>query len=278
MKQYHIKCDKGDVARYVLLPGDPARVNVIASLWDESRKVAEYRQYVTYTGKVGGVEISTTSTGIGGPSAAIAVEELARCGADTFIRVGTCGAYREEHKIGDVAIATGAVRMEGTTRQYVQPEYPALSSPEVVMALVESAERTGAPYHVGITASTDGFYSTMAFGGYRPSWVMHKEEDLRKANVITEEMEASTVFTLANLFGLRAGCVCAIVDVIPPEKSKTTEEMSIEETFQPKPEFIRRACECAVRAVQTLDKWDRDRTSKGKKNWFPSLSYAPKTT
>lgn len=277
MIQYHIKCDNGDVARYVLLPGDPARVKVIASLWDESRKVAENRQYVTYTGKIGGVEISTTSTGIGGPSAAIAVEELARCGADTFIRVGTCGGYKADQKIGELAIATGAVRMDGTSRLYVQPDYPALSSPEVVMALVESAERIGASYHVGITASTDAFYAPMAFGGYRPSSVTHTDDDLRRANVSTEEMEASAIFTLASIFGLRAGCVCSIVDLIASEKARATEEVSIEEAFQPKPEFIRRACECAVRAVQMLDKWDRDRKSKGKKNWFPSLSYVPKS-
>lgn len=274
MTQYHIKCSKGDVARYVLLPGDPARVKIIASLWDESRKVAENRQYITYTGKVGGVEISTTSTGIGGPSAAIAVEELARIGADTFIRVGTCGGYKKEHKIGDIAIATGAVRSEGTTRQYVQPEYPALSSPEVLMALIEAAERIEAAYHVGITKSTDAFYAGMAFGGYRPSWAKDSEDDIRKANVITEEMEASTVFTLANLFGLRAGCVCSIVDLIEPVDRTETEEISIDETFHPKPEFIRKSCECAVQAVQILAKWDRDMYSKGKKTWFPSLSYA----
>jgi len=272
--QYHIKCSKGDVARYVLLPGDPARVKIIASLWDESHKVAENRQYITYTGKVGGVEISTTSTGIGGPSAAIVVEELARIGADTFIRVGTCGGYRTEHKIGDIAIATGAVRSEGTTRQYVQPEYPALSSPEVLMALIEAAERIGAAYHVGITKSTDAFYAGMSFGGYRPSWAKDNENDIRKANVITEEMEASTVFTLANLFGLRAGCVCSIVDLIEAVDRTETEEISIDETFQPKPEFIRKSCECAVQAVQILAKWDRDMHSKGKKTWFPSLSYA----
>lgn len=150
--QYHIKCRKGDVARYVLLPGDPARVQVIASLWDESHKVAENRQYVTYTGKVSGVDISTTSTGIGSPSAAIAVEELARCGADTFIRVGTCGGYQKDQRIGDIAIASGAVRWEGTTRQYVPIEYPAVSTPEVVMALVEAAEQLGVDYHVGISS------------------------------------------------------------------------------------------------------------------------------
>jgi uridine phosphorylase len=273
--QYHIQCGRSDVARYVLLPGDPARVKVIASLWDESRKVAENRQYVTYTGKVGGVEVSTTSTGIGGPSVAIAVEELARCGANTFIRVGTCGGTRTAQRVGDVAIATGAVRWEGTSRQYVQPEYPAFSAPEIVLALIEAAELSGINYHVGITKTSDSFYSNMGFGGYKQSWMKDIEKDFSRANVISVEMEAATIFTLANLYGLRAGCICSIIDLIASmERSETdTQEVSIEEALQPRPEFIRAACECAVRAVQVLNKWDRDREARGKKNWYPSLSY-----
>jgi len=275
MMQYHIKCKKGDVGRFVLLPGDPARVKVIASLWDESRKVAENRQYVTYTGKVGGVEVSTTSTGIGGPSIAIAVEELARCGADTFVRVGTCGGYRADQKIGDLVVSIGAVRWEGTSRQYVPPEYPAVSTPEVVMALMEAAERVGVPYHVGVTRSTDAFYAGRAFGGYRQSWMNEAEKDFARANVIAAEMEASTLFTLAGLFGLRAGCVCSIIDLIAFAETNhaNPQETSIEELFHPTPEVIRRSCECAVQAVQILDKWDHDMKSTGKKNWHPSLSY-----
>jgi uridine phosphorylase len=275
--QYHIKCRKGDVARYVLLPGDPARVKVIASLWDESHKVAENRQYVTYTGKVSGVDISSTSTGIGSPSAAIAVEELARCGADTFIRVGTCGGYQKNQKIGDIAIATGAVRWEGTTRQYVPVEYPAISTPEVVMALVEAAEQLGVDYHVGITKSGDSLYAGMAFGGYQQSWMKNIEADFAMSNVVSAEMEASAIFTLANLFRLRAGSVCSIIDlVIADEAQKPGQALSVEEAFQPKPEFILRSCRCAVEAVKILNKWDRDKQAKGKKNWFPSLSYMPR--
>ena len=273
--QYHIKCDRGDVARYVLLPGDPARVKVIASLWDESRKVAENREYVTYTGKTKGVEISTTSTGIGGPSVAIAVEELARCGADTFIRVGTCGGTRVTQNIGDVAIATGAVRWEGTSRQYVVPEYPAFSAPEVVLALIEAAELTAVNYHGGITRTSDNFYSNMGFGGYTQSWMEDIDKDFLRANVMSAEMEAATMLTLANLYGLRAGCICSIIDLIPSvERSDVeTKVLPVEEALQPKPEFIRAACECAVKGVQVLNKWDSDREAKGKKNWYPSLSY-----
>ncbi len=276
--QYHIKCRKGDVARYVLLPGDPARVKIIESLWDESRKVAENRQYVTYTGNISGVEISTTSTGIGCPSTAIAVEELARCGADTFIRVGTCGGYQKNQKIGDIAIATGAVRWEGTSRQYIPIEYPAVGTPEVVLALVEAAEKIGVDYHVGITKSSDGLYAGMAFGGYYQSWMKNIEADFMRAKIVSAEMEASTIFTLANLFGLRGGSVCSIIDlVIADESQKSGQELSVEEAFQPKPEFILRACRCAVEAVKVLDKWDADRQAKGKKSWFPSLSFQTRT-
>src|SRR5512136_1113102 len=229
MLQYHIKCRKGDIARYVLLPGDPARVKTIASLLDESRKVAENRQYVTYTGKASGVDISATSTGIGGPSAAIAVEELARCGADTFIRVGTCGGYQKDQTIGDIAIATGAVRWEGTTRQYVPVEYPAFSTPEVVMALVEAAERIGANYHVGITKSADSLYAGMAFGGYQQSWMKNVEADFIRSNVVSAEMEASTIFTLASLFRLRAGSVCSIIDlVMADDEQMPAHDLSVE--------------------------------------------------
>ncbi len=273
--QYHIKCRKGDIARYVLLPGDPGRVKTITSLWDESRKMAENRQYITYTGKVSGVGISTTSTGIGSPSTAIAVEELARCGADTFIRVGTCGGYQRGQKIGDIAIATAAVRWEGTTRQYVPIEYPAVGTPEVVMALVEAAERIGADYHVGITKSGDSLYASMAFGGYQQSWIKNVESDFIKSNVAIAEMEASTIFTLANLFRLRAGCVCSIIDLAVAEERMTGQELSVEEAFQPKPEFILKSCRCAVEAVKILNRWDRDKETKGKKTWFPSLSYHP---
>ena len=278
MLQYHIKCRKGDIARYVLLPGDPARVKTIASLLDESRKVAENRQYVTYTGRASGVDISATSTGIGGPSAAISVEELARCGADTFIRVGTCGGYQKDQKIGDIAIATGAVRWEGTTRQYVPIEYPAFSTPEVVMALVEAAERIGANYHVGITKSGDSLYAGMAFGGYQQSWMKNVEADFIRSNVVSAEMEASTIFTLASLFRLRAGSVCSIIDlVMVDDGQKPVHDLSVEEAFQPKPEFILRSCRCAVEAIKILDKWDRDRKARSKKNWFPSLSYVPRS-
>ena len=126
-RQYHIQVAKGEVGRYVLLPGDPKRCAKIAQYFDDPVMVADNREYVTITGTVDGVRLSVTSTGIGGPSAAIALEELANCGADTFIRVGTCGGMQEEVLSGDLVIASGAIRMDGTSREYAPIEYPASS-------------------------------------------------------------------------------------------------------------------------------------------------------
>jgi len=213
-RQYHIELKPGDVPRYVLLPGDPGRVPKIASFWDEARQVSGHREYVTYVGKYRGVPIASTSTGIGGPAAAIAVEELLRVGADTFIRVGTTGGLRRELGIGDLVISTAAVRFDGTSKTYVFPEYPAVASLEVVMALIEAAEILGVRYHVGLTASTDSFYvgqGRPGFRGYLPKELAGIEKRLWELNVLNFEMEASTLFTLANIYGARAGAVCAVI-------------------------------------------------------------------
>ncbi|MDI6819393.1 MAG: nucleoside phosphorylase [Candidatus Hodarchaeaceae archaeon] len=195
--QPHIMCGVGDVARYVLLPGDPRRVERIASFFKEARKVAEYRGFVTYTGKVDRVEISTCSTGIGCPSAAIVVEELARIGAQTLIRVGTTGALQPEIEVGDIIIATAAVRADGTSKVYVPAEYPAVADFGVVSALTKAAEKLGTKAHVGKVVSTDAFYA-----GQLDIW--------GKANVLSAEMECSTIFTVAGLKGLRAGAILAV--------------------------------------------------------------------
>jgi uridine phosphorylase len=198
--QPHIMCGVGDVARYVLLPGDPARVERIAGFLDEAREVASYRGYVTYTGRAGGVDISACSTGIGCPSAAIAMEELMRIGADTFIRVGTTGALVPGLDSGDIVVATGAVRCEGTSRTYVPLEYPAVASYEVVNALLRAANELGVKVHPGIILSSDAFY-----GG--------NEEVMRRfgeANVLAIEMESSLMFTLASVRGTRAGSICTV--------------------------------------------------------------------
>ncbi|ANF22880.1 uridine phosphorylase [Thermococcus piezophilus] len=258
--QYHIACKPGDAARYVLLPGDPERVPKISSLWDEAKEIAFHREYRTHTGKYKGVPISVTSTGIGGPSTAIAIEELAAIGADTFIRVGSTGAIQPGMEIGDLIIAKAAVRLEGTSRQYVRIEYPAVADLEVTLALIEAAETLGVRYHTGITASTDSFYlgqGRPGLNGYFPSFAKNILDDLRQARVTNFEMEAATLFTLANIYGLRAGCVCAVfANRVTNEFGKAGEK---------------EAALVASEAVKILSEWDEEKEQKGKKVWFPGL-------
>jgi uridine phosphorylase len=212
-EQYHLEVAGGDVADTVLLPGDPERVSKVTDEWDDSEVVAEHREYRTATGSYDGTPISVTSTGIGSPSAAIAVEELARVGADTFVRVGSCGAIQEETDIGDLIITSGAVRQEGTSSEYVREDYPAVADHAVVAALAAAADELGYDYHVGLTASTDSFYagqSREGFGGFRARGATGDIEELKDAGVLNFEMEASAILTLANIYGLRGGAVCTV--------------------------------------------------------------------
>ena len=197
--QPHIMCGVGDVARYVLLPGDPRRVKKIASFFDEAHKVAEYRGFVTYTGKVDGIEVSACSTGIGCPSAAIVVEELSRIGAETFIRVGTTGALQPDTEVGDIVIPTAAVRADGASRVYLPVEYPAVADFRVVSSILEASRKMKRKVHLGVVLSSDAFYGD-------------KEAMLQfgKWGVLSVEMECSVLFTLAGLKELRSGAVLAV--------------------------------------------------------------------
>jgi len=212
--QYHLRIKPGEVAKHVLLPGDPARAELIAKRFDDAREIAYNREFRTFTGKVVGVPISVTSTGIGCPSTAIAVEELAKCGANTFIRVGTAGAVSPKLKAGEIVIASAAVREEGTSRQYVPIGYPAVADLEVMNALIEAARRVKAKYHVGLALSKDAFYSE------EPEMVPLGEQAAkrwklwRRANVLATEMECSTIYTLCGIRGLRGGAVLAIIGPI----------------------------------------------------------------
>jgi uridine phosphorylase len=217
--QHHIQCREGDIAPYVLLPGDPGRVPIVAAHWDESRKVAQNREYVTYTGTYHGVPITCTSTGIGCPSTGIAIEELARIGARVFIRIGTCGTFQDYAQIGDLAIFEGAMRYDGTSRLYAPLEFPAVASLDVTQALIESARALGAPYHVGITRSSDTFYGRHPQPGasfndfWQSDWAQHFA-DLQRLGVLGAEMESSIIFVLARVWGLRAGAVAVILDSV----------------------------------------------------------------
>ena len=260
-RQYHIAAKKGQVGRYVFLPGDPDRVPKIAKFWDSAHEVSSHREYRIWTGKIGEAVVSACSTGIGSPAAAIAIEELSRIGADTFIRVGSCGSLIPDLKCGDIAISSAAVRIEGTSKQYVEPAYPAAASYDVTLALIEAAEKVGKNYRVGYTASTDSFYAGQgrpSFGGYLPSNARKFVERYQEQRVITEEMEAAAIFTLAGIFGLRSGCVLAVY----------SNRMS--EVFEVKGEED--LCKVAVEAVRILSKWDADKRKAKKRYWYPSLS------
>ncbi len=257
-EQYHLEVKKGDVAKSVLIPGDPQRVERISALWDEAKEVAKHRQFVTHTGRYKGVEISACSTGIGGPGTAIVIEELANVGAETFLRVGSCATLKEEIEIGDIIISTAAVRLEGTSKQYVRPEYPAAASYEVVLAFVEAAETLGLTYHLGISASTDSFYlgqSRPGFGGYTQTMSESLINDLTKANVANFEMEAATLFTLGNIYGFRTGAACAVY------ANRIRDEFAV----KGENEVIR----CGNEAVKILAELDEEKN--GKKYWQRTL-------
>jgi len=213
-KLYHISLSKDEVGRIAFLPGDPGRVPIIAKHFKRARRVAVHREYTTYGGYLDGEYVIATSTGIGGPSSAIAIEELSRLGVEVMIRIGTCGAITPKAKVGSVVIADAAVRLEGTTMQYVMEGYPAAATPGVVMALMESAETLRRRYLVGVAASTDSFYvgqGRRGFRGYFPSEMKSLVGDLRQAKVLCFEMESSTLFTLGRIFGLRTGAIFAVV-------------------------------------------------------------------
>ena len=205
-RQYHIQVAEGEVGRYVIMPGDPKRCVKIAQYFDNPILVADNREYITYTGTLDGVKVSVTSTGIGGPSAAIAMEELYRCGADTFIRIGTCGGMQTEVKSGDVVVATGAIRMEGTSREYAPMEFPSVADLSVTNALVHAAEKKGYPFHTGVVQCKDAFY-----GQHEPERMpvsyelLNKWEAWKRLGCKASEMESAALFIVAAHLKVRCG-------------------------------------------------------------------------
>lgn len=228
--QYHLRLKKGDIPTSVLIPGDPNRVQKIASLWDSAKEVENYRQYHSMKGMIDKVPIASVSSGIGAPGLAIALEELARIGTQTIIRVGTCGSLQPEIKLGDVIISTGAVRLDGASKDYVRSEFPAVADYRVVTALVQAAQQLKVRYHVGITASTDTFYCGQGrpgFNDYLPSFQERIFEDMQKAGVKNFEMEASCLFTLGSLFNLMTGCICVVIADRVRDKFGISDEMEM---------------------------------------------------
>ena len=189
----------GDVAPYVLLSGDPGRVEKIKTWLDKAEAVGRERGYVAYTGSYRGTPVTLASSGVGAPSVAIAVEELALAGGRVFIRVGSCASIAEDIPIGDVVIGTAGVRDEGLSHTYAPPIYPAIADPDVVAALRATAEAESTPYHLGLVRSTDSFYE-----GERKVEIIDQWRDLR---VLVFEMESSALFTVAMVRGLRSGSI-----------------------------------------------------------------------
>ncbi len=260
--QMHLKIKPGDMPRYVMVPGDPGRVPVIADSWDEARDVAYHREYRSMRGTLDGVAMGACSTGIGGPSTDIAVVELANCGADTFLRVGSCASLQEEMAPGDLIIATGALRLTGTVDAYVDRSYPAVASHELVMALIAAAEEAGAPYHLGLSASVDSFYAGEVNpmpGGFWQSAMDTRLDDLRRARVANFEMEAATLFTQAQLFGMRAGMICAV------GANRVTRERA------DSPDAIKLCAAVASRALAILGGWDSAAAQAGRRHILPSM-------
>ncbi len=211
-KQYHTGVGPADIGKYVIMPGDPKRCAKIAEYFENPKLVADVREFVTYTGTLAGEKVSVTSTGIGGPSASIAIEELSKCGAHTFIRIGTCGGMQEEVLGGDVVIATGAVRMEGTSREFAPIEYPAVADINIVNALMDSAREMKVPHHVGVVQCKDSF-----FGQHEPE-VMPVSYELEnkwqawlRMGCLASEMESAALFIAGSFLRVRVGSCFLVV-------------------------------------------------------------------
>ena len=216
--QYHIGLSKNMVegAEYVLLPGDPYRVESLAKVFDPNAKhLANSREYTSYLANFHGQKVLVCSTGMGCPSTAIGVEELAMIGLKYFIRIGTCGGIQEYTNLGDVIISHAAVRLEGTSSHYAPMEYPAVASLELTNALVAGAKVTNTPFHVGITASSDTFWPGQErldnYSGYLLRRFKGSMAEWRALNVLNFEMEAATLFVLCSVFGLQGACICGVV-------------------------------------------------------------------
>ncbi|HZJ82266.1 MAG TPA: uridine phosphorylase [Clostridia bacterium] len=211
-KQFHIDLDSSHGAKYALIPGDPARVEEIARHLDNPRFITSKREFTSWIGELEGEKIIVTSTGIGGPSASIAVEELYKTGVRTFIRIGTCGGMQLDIIGGDLVIVTGSIRNEGTTREYMPIEFPAVADFNVVQALVQASEKLGYKYHTGVVQSKDSFY-----GQHNPDKMpirhelRNKWEAWIKSGALASEMESAALFCVSSFLRARAGCVLNVI-------------------------------------------------------------------
>ncbi|GFZ33391.1 uridine phosphorylase [Clostridium zeae] len=247
-KQYHINVGEGEVGKYVILPGDPKRCEKIAAHFDNPKLIADSREYVTYTGYLDGVMVSVTSTGIGGPSAAIALEELVNCGADTFIRVGTCGGMDIDVKGGDVVVATGAIRMEGTSKEYAPIEFPAVANFEVANSLVQGCKELNKTHHVGVVQCKDSFYGQHSPETKPVSYeLVDKWNAWLRCGTLASEMESAALFVAGSYLKVRVGSVFLVVANQERERAGL-ENIQVHDTEA--------AIEVAVQAIRNLIKAD----------------------
>ena len=210
--QYHIGLREGDIGEYVILPGDPKRCEKIAEYFDNAELVADRREFTTYTGYLNGVKVSVTSTGIGGPSAAIALEELVKVGGKYFIRVGTCGGMDLDVKSGDLVIATGAIRMEGTSKEYAPIEFPAVANYDIVTSLIEASKKLNMPYHVGVVECKDSFYGQHSPDLMPVSYELNNKWNAwLKLGCLASEMESEALFTVGSYLKVKVGSIFLVV-------------------------------------------------------------------
>ncbi len=250
-KQYHIRCAAGDVGRYVILPGDPGRCEVIASCFDEAHFVSQNREFVVYTGTLLGEKVSVCSTGIGGPSAAIAMEELHAIGADTFLRMGTCGGIALSVCPGDIVVATGAVRYEHTSVEYAPIEFPAVADFAVTTALKEASEHLGFHTHTGVVQCKDSFYGQHSPDRMPVSYELkEKWEAWRRLGVLASEMESAALFVVAQALGCRCGSCFHVI---------WNQEREAAGLGAEKNERVNASAEVAVEGLRRLIRADRER-------------------
>jgi len=210
--EYHIHLSKGDIGRYVFLPGDPGRCEVIAQHFDNPRFVASNREHTTWVGELDGEPVAVTSTGMGGPSAAIAVEELIHVGADTFMRVGTAGAMQPETQPGDIAVINASIRDEGTGLHYLPMEFPAVGDQDLINGLVAAAQKLGKRYHVGISQSKDSFYGQHSPDSMPVAQHLKDRWDAWvKGGCLVSEMECAALYLVASTRRVRAGGVMMVM-------------------------------------------------------------------
>ena len=250
-RQFHIRCVSGDVGRYCILPGDPGRCASIAALFDDAKLISQNREYTIYTGTLLGEKVSVCSTGIGGPSAAIAMEELVAIGADTFIRVGTCGGIDLKVQSGDIVVATGAVRMEGTSREYAPIEFPAVADLDITNALVQAARAMGKTCHAGVVQCKDSFY-----GQHSPARMpvshelLSKWDAWKRLGVKASEMESAALFVVAAALGVRCGSCFHVIWNQEREAAGLDQHMS---------EDTSAAVRCSVEALKLIIQQNKNR-------------------